>query len=93
MRFVDSDFAGDLDTIRSTSGYVVTLAGGAISWILNLQDIVSLSTTKVEYIVSSHAFKEEIWLRGLLREIGRLRNSVDVFCDNQSAIHLAPNPV
>ena len=30
--FVDSDFAGDLDKRRSTSGYVFTLAGGAISW-------------------------------------------------------------
>ena len=30
--YVDSDFAGDLDKRRSTSGYVFTLAGGAISW-------------------------------------------------------------
>ena len=29
----------------------------------------------------------------MLREIGRLQNSVPVFCDSQSAIHLATNPV
>ena len=29
--YVDSDFAGDLDKRSSTSGYVFTLAGGAIS--------------------------------------------------------------
>ena len=34
--YVDSDFAGDLDKRRSTSGYVFTLAGGAISWMSNL---------------------------------------------------------
>jgi hypothetical protein len=34
--YVDSDFAGDLDKIRSTSGYVFTLAGGAISWMSKL---------------------------------------------------------
>ena len=34
--FVDSDFAGDLDKIRSISGYVFTLVGGAISWMSNL---------------------------------------------------------
>ena len=34
-----------------------------------------------------------IWLKGLLREIGRLQNSVPVFCGSQSAIHLAINPV
>jgi len=32
-------------------------------------------------------------LKGLLREIGRLDNSVHVFCDSQSAIHLATNHV
>ena len=43
--FVDSDFAGDLDKRRSTSGYVFTLAGRAISWMSKLQDTVALSTT------------------------------------------------
>ena len=30
--YTDSDYAGDLDNRRSTSGYVFTLAGGAVSW-------------------------------------------------------------
>jgi hypothetical protein len=34
--YVDSDFAGDLDKMRSNSGYVFTLAGGAISWMSKL---------------------------------------------------------
>ena len=67
--FVDLDFAGDLDKRRYTSSYVFTLAGGAISWMSKLQETVALSTTEVEYIVASHACKEAIWLRGLLREI------------------------
>jgi hypothetical protein len=62
--YVDSDFAGDLDKRRSTSGYVFTLAGGAISWMSKLQNIVSLSTTEAEYVVVSHACKEAIWLKG-----------------------------
>ena len=73
--FVDSDFTGDLDKRRSTSGYVFTLAGGAISWMSKLQDTVALSITEAEYIAASHACKEAIWLRGLLRDIGRLQNS------------------
>jgi hypothetical protein len=44
--YVDSDFAGDLDKRRSTSGYVFTLVGGAISWMSKLQNIVALSTTE-----------------------------------------------
>ena len=45
--YVDSDFASDLDKMRSTSGYVFTLAGGAISWMPKLQIIIALSTIEV----------------------------------------------
>ena len=41
----DSDFAGDWDKRRSTSGYFFTLTGGAISWITKLQNFDALSTT------------------------------------------------
>ena len=58
-----------------------------------VQETVALSTIEDEYIVASHACKEAIWMRGLCREIGRLQNSVHVFCGNQSAIHLATNLV
>ena len=58
--FVDSDFAGDLDKRRSTSGYVFTLTGGAISWMSKLQETIALSTIEVEYIISSYAWKEVI---------------------------------
>eukprot|EP00253_Pinus_taeda_P018562 PITA_18562 len=82
---------GDLDKRRSTSGYVYTLAGGAISWMLKLQNIVALSTTEAEYIATSHACKEAVWLKGLLGEFGRLRDNIKLFCDSQSSIHLAKN--
>lgn len=58
--YVDSDFVGGLDKMRSTSGYVFTLAGGVVSWISKLHNVVSLFTIKVEYMVVSHACKEEI---------------------------------
>eukprot|EP00253_Pinus_taeda_P011150 PITA_11150 len=90
--YVDSDFVGDLDKRRSTSGYVFTLAGGAISWMSKLQNVVTLSTTEAEYIAASHACKEAIWLKGLFGEFGRLEDNIKLFCDSQSAIHLAKNP-
>eukprot|EP00253_Pinus_taeda_P027022 PITA_27022 len=83
---------GDLDKRRSTLGYVFTLAGGAISWMSKLQNIVALSTTKAEYITASHSCKEEIWLKGLFGEFGRLQGNIKLFCDSQSAINLAKNP-
>jgi hypothetical protein len=90
--YVDYDFAGDLDKRRSTSGYVFTLAGGAISWMSKLQNIVALSTTEAEYVAASHACKEAVWLKGLFGEFGRMQDKVKLLCDSQSAIHLAKNP-
>ena len=45
--YVGSDYAGDLDKSKSTSGYVFTLAGGAVSWVSKLQSIVATSTIEV----------------------------------------------
>jgi hypothetical protein len=90
--YVDSDFAGDFDKIRSASGYVFTLPGRAISWMSKLQNIVSLSTIEAEYVAASRACKETVWLKGLFGEFGRMQDKVKLLCDSQSAIHLAKNP-
>ena len=63
--FVDADWALDLDQRRSTSGYVFNLFGGEVSWMSKKESIVALSTTKVEYMVTTHASKEEVWLQRL----------------------------
>jgi hypothetical protein len=68
--FVDTDWAGDLDRRRSTSGYVFNLFGGAISWMRKRQAVVALSTTKAKYIATNHASKEEVWLQRLCLGIG-----------------------
>eukprot|EP00253_Pinus_taeda_P024088 PITA_24088 len=60
--FVDADWAGDLDQRRSTSGYVFNLFGGAISWMSKKQFVVALSTTEAEYMATTHASKEAVWL-------------------------------
>ena len=43
--FVDIDWDGDIDCIRSTSGYVFNLFGGAISWMSKRHTVIALSTT------------------------------------------------
>jgi hypothetical protein len=40
--YVDSDMAGDKDNRRSTTGYVFTIGGTTLSWILKLQMVVAL---------------------------------------------------
>ena len=55
---VDADLAGNVDIRRSIIGYVYTLGGIAVSWGSQLQKIVSLSTTEVEYVAITEASKD-----------------------------------
>ena len=90
--YVDSDFAGDLDKRKSTTGYVFTLAGGAVSWVSKLQTVVALSTTEAEYMAATQACKEAVWVKRLLEELGHKQEKITLFCDSQSALHIAKNP-
>ena len=60
IRYVDSDYAGDLDKRRSIIGYAFTFAGVPISWKSTLQSTVALSTTEAEYMVITEVVKEAI---------------------------------
>ena len=91
--YVDSDFAGDRDSRKSTTAYYFTLGGNCISWKSSLQPLVTLSTTEAEYIAITDVFKEAIWLQGILTEIQQLHGKTVVYSDSQSAIHLSKNPV
>jgi hypothetical protein len=83
--------AGDKDSRRSTTWYVFTIGGTTVSWILKLQKVVSLSTTKSEYVVATEASKEMIWLHRFMEELGKKQENRRLYCDNESAIHIAKN--
>ena len=88
---VDADFADDIDSRKSTTEFVFTLGGITISWASNLQKIVTLSTTEAEYVVSTEAGKEMIWLHGFLDELRKKQEMSILHNDSQSAIFLAKN--
>ncbi|KAL2239854.1 UNVERIFIED_CONTAM: Retrovirus-related Pol polyprotein from transposon TNT 1-94 [Sesamum indicum] len=91
--YVDSNYANERDSRKSTTSYIFTLCGSCISWKSQLQHIVALSTTEAEYIATTEAFKEAIWLEGLVKEIGFLKKRLTVFSDSQSSIQLCKNPI
>ena len=64
----DSDYAGNTYNRKSTSGYVFTYGGGAISRRSKLQVCMALCTTEAEYIATSDAVKEAVWLHRLLAD-------------------------
>ena len=91
--YSDADYVGNVDNRRSTSGYIFTFVGGAISWRSCLQDCTSVSTTEAEYIAASDASKEAIWLSRLLGDLDIIGQIPVLHCDSQSAIALAKNSV
>jgi hypothetical protein len=91
--YCDADYAGDIDTRRSTTGYVFMLNGGAISWSSRRQQTVAASTTEAEYMAAAHAVKEALWLRKLLSDLNQPSDTIAIRADNQSAIKLLKNPI
>ena len=89
--FTNSDMSGDVDSNRSTLGYVMTCAGEAMSCQSKLQKVVALSTTEAKCMAAVEAGKEFIWMRDFLSELGMKQDKFLLHCDNQSAIHLAKN--
>ena len=55
--YVDSDYARDLDRIRSLTGYVFMLNRCLINWKVTLHYVVALSTTEAEYTAATEAVK------------------------------------
>jgi hypothetical protein len=92
IAYSDADFAGDVQSRRSTSGVVCMHMDGPVSWSSQRQRSVALSTTEAELIAASEAAKEVIWLSRLLKEITTVTTSV-LYVDNLSTIKLIKNPV
>lgn len=91
--YTDADLSGCKETFKSTSGYIFTVGGTAVSWMSRLQKSVALSTTEAEYMAVAEASKELVWLKDFFEEIGKEQADYSLYCDNESAVKLAKNPV
>ncbi|WJZ95165.1 hypothetical protein VitviT2T_013955 [Vitis vinifera] len=86
--YSDSDFAGCLDSRRSTSGYIFMLAGGAVSWKSVKQTLIVSSTMEAEFIACYEASNHGIWLRNFitrLRIVDGIEKPLRINCDNKAA--------
>jgi hypothetical protein len=91
--WTDADHGGNPDNGRSTSGFLIKIGTGTVSWASKLQNIVTLSTTEAEFVAATLAGTEIIWLRSLFDELGsRVEEPSHLYIDNQSALTVAKNP-
>jgi hypothetical protein len=107
--YCGADFAGlhgyepdqDPVSVKSRTGYLITLGTCPVTWVSKLQELVSCSTLKAEYIALSTAMRDLVPLRRFLNEIGEKLNldfatpaltHSTVFEDNNGALGLATAP-
>ena len=91
--WVDSDFASDVDSRKSVTGYLMALNGGPIAWKAARQGGVTLSSSEAEFVAASQAGKEVLYLRALLKGFScPQQKPTEIWEDNASCIMMSENP-
>lgn len=91
--FCDSDWAGCVDTRRSTVGWVVTICGGPVSWKSQLKKTLALSSCEAEFMALSDVAREIAWFCRFFDEVGIEYEVPCIYTDSRSAICWAEDPV
>jgi hypothetical protein len=93
MGFSDSDYAGDIDSRRSRTGWCWYFCGNLVSWKSKLQHSVALSTAESEYMALCAAAQEMIWLQRLALDFGYKVKTPTLYSDNKACLAIANNPI
>ena len=90
--YSDSDYAGDRDTRRSVSGYIIKVNGCVISWRSRSQKGVTLSSSEAEYVAALEAVMEMVYIKQILEGMGQKVNiPMKLYIDNVGAIYMVKN--
>ncbi|CAL1353246.1 unnamed protein product [Linum trigynum] len=92
--YSDSDYAGCVDTRKSTFGYLFLLAGGEISWKSAKQPVIVTSTMEAEFIACYEATNHGLWLRNFIYGLGivdTIAKPLKIYCDNSAAVFFSKN--
>ncbi|GJS34877.1 retrotransposon protein, putative, ty1-copia subclass [Tanacetum coccineum] len=90
--YTDAGYLTDADDLRSQTGYVFVLNGGAVDWKSTKQSIFATSSTDAEYIAAFDASKEAVWIRKFIYGLGivpTIEEPISMYCDNTGAIAIA----
>ncbi|KAL5858701.1 hypothetical protein ACOSQ3_006159 [Xanthoceras sorbifolium] len=92
--YSDSDFAGCVDSRKSTSGYIFMMASGAVSWRSAKQSLTATSTMEAEFVSCFEATSHGVWLKSFisgLRIVDSISRPLKMYCDNSAAVFMAKN--
>ena len=87
--YSDSDFAGCIDSRKSTSGYIFMMASGAVSWRSAKQTLTATSTMEAEFVSCFEATSHGVWLKSFisgLRIMDSIFRPLKIYCDNSAAV-------
>jgi len=85
--YSDADFAGCMDTVRSTSGNVILMNNGAISWMSKRQTTVAVSTSVAETLALAKTTASVKYLRQILADLNcKQKGATVIYVDNRTAI-------
>nr|GEV33882.1 hypothetical protein [Tanacetum cinerariifolium] len=90
--YTDAGYLTDADDLKSQTGYVFILNGGAINWKSAKQSIFATSSAEAEYITVFDASKEAVWVRKFIYGSGvvlTVKEPISMYCDNTRAIAIA----
>jgi hypothetical protein len=92
--YSDANLGGCVDNRRSTTGYIFTLAGGAIYWKSCKQSTATSSTMQAEVIACYEATGQTVWLKNFvpgLKIVDNISKPLIMYCDNQVAVLFSGN--
>ena len=92
--YSDSNFAGYVDSHKSTSGYIFILASGAISWRSVKQTLTATFTMEAEFISCFEATSHGVWLKSFifkLRIVDSISRPLSIYCGNSTVFFMAKN--
>ncbi|GJW17691.1 hypothetical protein Tco_0025127 [Tanacetum coccineum] len=89
--YIDASWETDQDDLRSQTGFVFVMNGGAVDWKSSKQSTIAMSSMEAEFI----AAMEAIWIRKFIYRFGvvpSIDKPMDIDCDNTCAITIADEP-
>ncbi|GJT63283.1 reverse transcriptase domain-containing protein [Tanacetum coccineum] len=90
--YTDAGYLTVANDLKSQTGYVFVLNGGAIDWKSTKQSIFTTSSAEAEYIAAYDVSKESIWVRKFIFGLGVvsiIKEPINMYCDNIGAIAIA----